>query len=383
MKIPLVDLRAQYESIREEIDAAIRRVLESSAFILGKEVEAFEEAFARYCNTRYAVGVNTGTSALYLALLALGVGPGDEVITVSYTFVATVEAILWTGARPIFVDIDERTYTMNPAEVEAAVTSKTKVILPVHLYGHPADLDPILEIAKKRNLRVVEDACQAHGALYKGRRIGGGGDAACFSFYPGKNLGAYGEGGAVTTDDSELATRVQKLRNHGGLEKYVHEIVGWNARLEGIQGAILRTKLPYLERWNELRRRHAARYSFLLKGLGLGLPEEAPWAKSVYHLYVIRAPQRDALNAFLNGHGIGSLIHYPQPNHQLDCFKGLGCRPGSLPVSERVSREVLSLPLYPELTDEQIQTVVRAVRSFLKPRQSPKRAKTPVKTARR
>jgi dTDP-4-amino-4,6-dideoxygalactose transaminase len=245
------------------------------------------------------------------------------------------------------------------------MTKRTKAILPVHLYGHPADMDPLLEIAKRKKLWVIEDACQAHGALYKGKRVGGLGHAGCFSFYPGKNLGAYGEGGAVVTNDSKLAIQVKKLRNHGGLEKYSHEFVGFNARLEGLQGAILRTKLPYLDRWNDLRRQNAAKYDSLLKGLSLGLPKEASYAKSVFHLYVIRAPQRDPLNAFLNEQGIGSLIHYPKPNHLLDCFQNLGYRKGGLPVTEKISEEVLSLPLYPELTDEQIRTVTSAIKTVL------------------
>jgi len=365
MKIPLVDLKAQYNSIKPEIQEAISRVLDSSQFILGKEVEAFEEEFEQYLGVRHSVGVNSGTSALYLTLLALGVGPGDEVMTVSQTFIATVEAIWWTGAKPVFVDISEKTYTMDPAQIESALTKKTKAILPVHLYGHPADMDPILEIAKRRRLWVVEDACQAHGALYKGRKVGGFGRAACFSFYPGKNLGAYGEGGAVVTNDGGLATQIKKLRNHGGLTKYSHEFMGWNARLEAIQGAILRTKLPYLDRWNELRRQHASQYSTLLKGLDLKLPEEAGWAKSAFHLYVIRTPARDGLNAYLNEQGIGSLIHYPKPTHLLDCFKSLGYHEGDLPVTERISKEVLSLPLYPELTGKQIEAVATQIQSFL------------------
>ena len=374
--IPLVDLKAQYESIKKEMNQAIFRVLETSQFILGKEVEAFEEEFARFLDVKHCVGVNSGTSALYLALLALGVGPGDEVITVSQTFVATVEAIYWTGARPVFVDIEEKTYTMDPARIESVITKKTKAIIPVHLYGHPADMDSILAIARKRKLWVIEDACQAHGALYKGRRAGGLGHAACFSFYPGKNLGAYGEGGAVTTHDSELAVKIRKLRNHGGLKKYSHEIPGFNARLEGIQGAILRVKLPYLEKWNELRRQHVREYERLFQGLDVTLPTEAPYAKSVFHVYVIRAPQRDRLNAYLNERGIGSVIHYPTPNHLLACFRCFGYRKGDLPVTEKVSKEVLSLPLYPELKKEQIREVAEAVRSFLTASKSvPKKSK--------
>lgn len=363
-KIPLIDLQAQYLLIKEDIQEAISRVLESSQFILGKEVEAFEQEFAHYCEARFSVGVNSGTAALHLALLALGIGPGDEVVTVSQTFVATVEAICWVGAKPVFVDIEEDTYNLNPSQLQSVITRKTKAIIPVHLYGHPADMDPILKIARQKKLWVIEDACQAHGALYKGRRVGGLGDAACFSFYPGKNLGAYGEGGAVVTNRPELATRIRKLRNHGGLEKYSHEMLGMNARLEGIQAAILRTKLPYLDRWNNLRRRHVSEYNALLQKSCLRLPKESPYVKSVFHLYVIRAPRRDELNAYLNRQGIGSIIHYPIPNHLLPCFKGLGYRKGDLPVTEKVSEEVLSLPLYPELTKEQIQTVADSIKSF-------------------
>lgn len=364
MRIPLIDLKAQYESIKNEIQAAIHRVLDSSQFILGKEVEGFEEEFARYCGARHAVGINSGTSALHLTLLALGVGPGDEVITVSQTFIATIEAILWAGARPVLVDIDEKTYTMDPAQIESAVTKKTKAIIPVHLYGHPTDMDPILEIARKQRLWVIEDACQAHGALYKNKRVGGLSDAACFSFYPGKNLGAYGEGGAVVMNDSDLAVRIKKLRNHGGLEKYAHEMIGTNARLEALQAAILRTKLPYLDRWNQLRRQHAKEYGSLLQELNVTLPYEAPFAQSVYHLYVIRASGRDRLNAHLNQKGIGSLIHYPQPNHLLPCFKNLGYGEGDLPVTEAISKEVLSLPLFPELKVQQIKEVVQSIQEF-------------------
>ena len=364
VKIPLVDLQAQYHSIQNEIQESMDRVLETSQFILGKEVEAFEEEFARYLNVPHCVGVNSGTSALYLVLLALGIRPGDEVITVSQTFVATVEAIYWTGARPVFADIDESTFCMDPAQVESKITKKTKAIVPVHLYGHPADMDPILEIARKHKLWVIEDACQAHGALYKGKRVGGLGHAACFSFYPGKNLGAYGEGGAVTTHDAELAVKIKKLRNHGGLKKYSHEIPGFNARLEGLQAAILRAKLPHLEKWNELRREHAGSYGKLLQGSGVKVPEEASYARSVFHVYVIRTRQRDELNAHLNQEGIGSVIHYPKPCHRLECFQNLGWQAGPLPVTEKISKEVLSLPLYPELRLEQIQEVVQTIRSF-------------------
>ena len=365
MKIPLVDLKAQYESIKSEIQTAINRVLDTSQFILGKEVEAFEEAFASYCGVQYAVGLSSGTAALHLALLALGVGPGDEIITVSHTFIATVEAICLAGAKPVLVDIDERTYNLDPCRLESVITKKTKGIIPVHLYGHPADMDPILEVADKRKLWVLEDACQAHGALYKGRRVGSLARAACFSFYPGKNLGAYGEGGAVVTNDGDLATQIKKLRNHGGLQKYTHEFVGMNARLEGMQAAILGAKLPHLNRWNELRRQHARDYDSLLKDLGLVLPHVASYAESVFHLYVIRTPQRNELNDCLNQKGIGSLIHYPTPNHLLPCFKYLGYRQKDLPITEQVSKDVLSLPIYPELTNKQIEEIAQTIRAFL------------------
>lgn len=365
MKIPLVDLKAQYDSIKPQIQEAISRVLETSQFILGTEVEKFEEEFARYLGVKHAIGINTGTDALYITLIALGIKPGDEVITVSQTFIATVDAIYWTGAKPIMVDIDEVTFTMDPKKFEAAITKKTKAVIPVHLYGQPADMDPILAIAKKHNLFVIDDACQAHGALYKGKRVGGMGNAACFSFYPGKNLGAYGEGGAVTTNDDALATLIRKLRNHGGLKKYSHEIPGFNARLEGIQGAILRVKLPYLDKWNDLRRLHAAEYEKNLQGLGIKFPREASYARSVFHVYVVRTPQRDALNDHLNEQGIGCVIHYPIPNHLLPCFQSLGYKTGDLPVTEKVSKEVLSLPLFPELKKEQIQEVTGQIRNFL------------------
>ena len=364
MNIPLVDLKAQYQSIKREVDDAISRVLDASQFILGKEVDSFEEEFARYLNVPHCVSVNSGTSALYLTLLALGIGPGDEVITVSQTFIATIEAIYWTGARPVFVDIGEATYGMDPARIESRITKKTKAIIPVHLYGHPADMDPILEIARRHKLWVIEDACQAHGALYKGKRVGGLGHAACFSFYPGKNLGAYGEGGAVTTHDAELAVKIKKLRNHGGLQKYSHEIPGFNARLESLQAAILRAKLPHLEKWNELRRKHASTYESLFRETEIRTSQEMSYARSVFHVYVIRTRQRDELNRYLNQQGIGSIIHYPTPNHLLECFQEFGYRAGDLPVTEKVSKEVLSLPLYPEMSVEQIQEVVQTIHAF-------------------
>lgn len=362
--IPFVDLKTQYHSIQAEIQSAISRVLDTSQFILGTEVADFEHAFAQFCGAKYAIGVNSGTSALYLALLALGVGPGDEVITVAQTFIATAEAISWTGARPVFVDIDEKTYTMDPEKFKKATTKKTKAVIPVHLYGHPADMDPILEVANKKNLFVIEDAAQAHGALYKGRRVGSLGRLACFSFYPGKNLGAYGEGGGITTNDSKLAILIQKLRNHGRLEKGLHECLGLNARLEGIQGAILKVKLPYLEQWNRLRRQHAELYSKLLNHPNLVLPYEAGYAKSAYHLYVIRSRKRDRLVAYLNEQGILAQVHYAIPVHLNPPYRKLGYSRGSLPVTEAVCHEILSLPLYPELTEEQIKFISETVLEF-------------------
>jgi len=360
----MVDLKSQYDSIRDEIQLAINRVLDHCQFVLGPEVESFEEAFAKYCEAKYAVGVNSGSSALYLTLLALGIGPGDEVVTVSHTFVATAEAISWTGAKPVFVDIDEKSLTMDPLKVERALTEKTKVILPVHLYGHPADMDPILSIAKKRNLFVVEDAAQAHGALYKGRRVGALGHAACFSFYPGKNLGCYGEGGAVTTSDPDLAKKIEKLRNHGRLGRQPHEFIGWNARLESLQAAVLSVKLPYLDQWNERRRQHAAHYQGLLKDSGFILPTIASYATSVFHLYVVRSRHRDRLYEHLHDKGIKVQIHYATPAHLLGFYRDIGYGEGDLPITESVCQEILSLPMYPELTKEQLQLVAESILSF-------------------
>jgi dTDP-4-amino-4,6-dideoxygalactose transaminase len=363
--IPLVDLEAQYEAIRSEIDAAIRRVVESRRFILGPEVVAFEEAFAAYCGVRYAVGVASGTAALDLALRACGIGQGDEVITTAMTFVATVGAIRHVGATPVLVDIDPRTYNIDPTQIESMITSQTKAIVPVHLHGQPADMDPILEIARAHGLRVIEDAAQAHGALYKGRRAGSMGDAAIFSFYPGKNLGAYGDAGAVVTDDEEIATFVRLARDHGRTKKYVHEAEGFNERMDGLQGAILRAKLAHLDDWNEARRAHAARYRALLRDLDLVLPYELPGARSVYHIFCIRVQQRDAVLEGLRAMGIGAGVHYPIPIHLQPAFAYLGYAEGAFPVAEEAGRQFLSLPLYPELTDALIRRVADAVRALL------------------
>jgi dTDP-4-amino-4,6-dideoxygalactose transaminase len=359
--IPFVDLKAQYASIRDEIEPAIRGVLERAEYVLGSEVAAFEQEFATYCGVEHAIGVNSGTSALHLALLAAGVGPGDEVITVPFTFVATVAAIGYTGARPVFVDIDPRTFTMDPARVEAAIGPRTKAILPVHLYGQPADMDPILAIARRRGLLVIEDAAQAHGAEYRGRRVGGLGDTGCFSFYPGKNLGAYGEGGMVTTRDADTARRIRMLRDWGAEQKYQHVLKGYNYRLEGLQGAILRVKLRHLERWTEARRTVAGWYDELLAGSGVDTPRAAAWARHVYHVYAIRTAARAEWQRALGEQGIQTGIHYPIPIHRLPAWADLGHAAGEFPHAERAAAEVLSLPLFPELTRAQCETVCDAV----------------------
>jgi dTDP-4-amino-4,6-dideoxygalactose transaminase len=359
--IPYADLKTQYHSIKREIDDAIADVLENSAFILGKHVAAFEDDFAAFCNARYAIGVNSGTSALHLAMLAAGIGPGDEVITVPFTFVATVAAIGYTGARPVFVDIDPVSYNMDPAGIEAAITPRTKAIVPVHLYGQTADMDPILEIARRRNLVVIEDAAQAHGAEYKGRRAGSMGSLACFSFYPGKNLGAYGEGGAVVTDDPEYTRTIRMLRDWGQERRYEYALKGYNYRLEGLQGAILRVKLKHLDAWTEARRAHAARLTQALKDSGVVTPCEMPYARHVFHVYAIRTPERDRVQRHLAEKEIQTGIHYPFPIHLLAAWKELGYGPGDFPVAERVATEVLSLPIYPELTTDQVESIAEAV----------------------
>ncbi len=348
--IPFVDLKAQYKSLKPEIDAAIQNVLNSCQFTLGSEVSEFEREFAAYTESAHGVGVNSGTSALHLALLAAGVGPGDEVITVPFTFVATVAAIYYSGAKTVFVDINPVTYTMDPAAIEAAITPRTKAVMPVHLYGHPADMDPILAIARKHNLIVIEDAAQAHGAEYKGRRCGSLGEIGCFSFYPGKNLGAYGEGGMAVTENTDFLRTLCMLRDWGAEKKYQHVLKGYNYRLEGIQGAILRVKLRHLEAWTESRRQAAARYNSLLEGTGIPLPEEAPYARHVYHIYAIRTAKREALQAALQERGIQTGIHYPAPVHLLPAYSDLGYKRGQFPHSEKAAAEVLSLPMYPELT---------------------------------
>jgi dTDP-4-amino-4,6-dideoxygalactose transaminase len=354
--IPLVDLRAQYRTIESEVIEAARRVFESSQFVLGPEVKAFEEEFAAYCGVEHAIGVNTGTSALHLALLALGVGPGDEVITVPFTFVATVAAIEYTGAKPVFVDVEPDSLTMDAAQLQAAISERTRAIVPVHLYGQTARMSPILEIARSHGIAVLEDACQAHGAEQNGERAGSIGDMACFSFYPGKNLGAYGEGGAVTTRDAELARQVRLLRDWGAEHKYVHAIKGFNYRLPELQAAFLRVKLHRLEGWTEARRHHARQYDKLLCD-GFHTCGELPGNRHAYHIYAVRVPGRESVQRKLTGWGIGTAIHYPIPVHLQPAWADLGYRSGDFPVTERAADEVLSLPMYPELTDAAIREV--------------------------
>ncbi|MEJ0059766.1 MAG: DegT/DnrJ/EryC1/StrS family aminotransferase [Terricaulis sp.] len=359
--IPFVDLKAQYLSIKPEVDAAIQHILDNTQFVLGAEVAELEKEFAAYSGAQFGMGVNNGTNALYLALLAADIGPGDEVITVPFTFVASVSAIHYTGATPVFVDIDPRTFTMDPAKLEAAITPKTKAILPVHLYGQPADMDPILAIAKKHGLLVFEDACQAHGAEYNGQRVGGIGDAAGFSFYPGKNLGAYGEGGMTTTSNAEFAKKIRMLRDWGAEKKYQHVLKGFNMRLEGMQGAILRVKLKYLEKWTEQRRAAAARYNALFAGTNVQTPYAAPNVRHVYHVYALRSPDRQKWIDGLNAKGIQSGIHYPIPIHLLPAFEDLGYKQGQFPHSERAAAETLSLPMFPEMTADMQEEVAAAV----------------------
>jgi dTDP-4-amino-4,6-dideoxygalactose transaminase len=356
--IPLIDLKAHHEPIQEELEAAIQEVVQSSAFAGGPFVTRFEQEFAQYCGCSHAVGVGSGTEALWLVLVALGIGPGDEVITVPNTFMATAEAISVCGARPVFVDVNEATYTMDPAALEGAITPRTKAIIPVHLYGQMADLDPILEIANRHRLPVIEDACQAHGAEYKGRRAGSLGRAGCFSFYPGKNLGALGEAGAIVTHDVELQRRLRALRDHGQHAKYHHAVVGWNARMDGIQANLLRVKLRNLERGNAARRSHALMYGRRLEGKGhVAVPHAADYGRHVYHLYVVRVKNRDRVLQGMAERGIQCGVHYPVPLHRQPAYQGLELGAGAFPVAERCADEILSLPMYPELSPDQIETV--------------------------
>lgn len=359
--VPFVDLKAQYSAIGNEIEQVVTGVLRSAHFVLGPEVAAFEEEFASYCGASHAVAVNTGTSALHLALLAAGVGPGHEVITTPFTFIATASAIDYTGARPVFVDIDPQTFTIAPEAIERAITPRTRAIVPVHLYGQPADMDPIVDIARRHALTVIEDACQAHGARYKGRPVGTLGDLACFSFYPGKNLGACGEGGMVVTGDAAAARVIRMLRDWGGERKYEHVLKGFNYRMEALQGAILRVKLRHLEAWSEARRRHAAAYDSLLAGGPVATPFARPDVRHVYHVYAVRTPDRALLQGHLQAQGIQTGIHYPVPVHLQQAFAELGYQRGDFPFAERAADEVLSLPMYAELSLPDQQRVAGAV----------------------
>jgi dTDP-4-amino-4,6-dideoxygalactose transaminase len=363
--VPYLDLPAQMRGIRKEIDAAIARTLDNCSFCLGPDVAEFEKEFARFCGAEHCVGFNSGTSALHVAMLLLNVGAGDEVITTPFTFVATSWAISYVGAKPVFVDIEEETFNLDPELVEGAITKRTKAIMPVHLYGLPADLDSLLKICGKHKLPLVEDAAQAHGAKYRGKIVGTFGEMSCFSFYPGKNLGAYGEGGALVTNDAAFAERARALRDHGSTRRYYHDEIGFNYRLEGIQGAVLGVKMKYLDKWTRERRRVAHRYNELLAGTPLQLPREADYAESAWHLYVVRHPRRDELKKHLEANGVGCGLHYPLPLHLQKCYSQLGHKEGDFPAAEQAARECLSLPIYPEMTEGQIQTVAETIRQML------------------
>jgi len=362
--IPFVDLKAQYRAIKTEVDDAIRQVIEEAAFVLGPAVERFESDFARYLGVDSVVGTSNGTTALQLALLALGVGEGDEVIVPAHTFIATAEAVSHVGAKPVLVDVREETGNLDPAALPGATTPRTKAVIPVHLYGQPADLHPIIDFAESRGIAVLEDACQAHGAAYRGVRVGSYGAASCFSFYPGKNLGAYGEAGAVSTNDPDLAARVRRLRDHGQSRRYYHAEVGYNARMEGIQGAVLGVKLRHLDAWNRARIGHAAYYSAGLSGSDVEVPVTAPDRDHVFHLYVVRSPDRDELREHLTSRGVQTGLHYPVPLHLQPAYEPLKYRPGDFPVTERWAREGLSLPIFPEMRRDQLDEVIQGVRSF-------------------
>jgi dTDP-4-amino-4,6-dideoxygalactose transaminase len=365
MNVPFLDLKAQHSGIREELQGAFAEVMDKNAFAGGPFVEKFESEFAEFCGRKYAVGVGSGTEALWLILQSLGIAAGDEVITVPNTFIATAEAISLCGATPVFIDVEPVTYTMDPRLLEAAITTRTRAIIPVHLYGQMADCDPILKIAASHGIPVLEDACQAHGAAYFGKKAGSLGVAGAFSFYPGKNLGSFGEAGAIVTDDESIRSRAKIIRDHGQEDKYVHSRIGWNARMDGIQGALLSVKLKHLEKWNDLRRQHAEEYDRRLEGIKeLTLPREAGGRQHVRHIYSVGVPARDELMAALKSNGIGSGIHYPIPLHLQGAYRFLGYPEGSFPVCEKAAREALSLPMYPEITSEQIQHVSETIAKF-------------------
>lgn len=363
MPIPFLDLQAQYRSIKPEVDEAIQRVLDTSAYVLGPAVESFERDFAEYCGASHCIALNSGTAALALLMQANDIGKDDEVITVANTFFASAEAVSEIGATPVLVDCDEESALIDPALIEAAITPKTKAIIPVHLYGQCADMDHINEIARRHNVLVFEDACQAHGAMYKGKRAGSLADGAAFSFYPGKNLGAYGDGGAVTTNDAAVAEKIRMLRDHGCKKKYHHDLIGWNERMDGIQGAVLGIKLPHLDGWNAKRKANAALYRRLLNGVVPMITEQS-YGESVYHLFVIRTTKREALQAYLQERGIASGIHYPIPVHLQPAYEGYW-KQGDFPVSEKLAQEILSLPMFPELREGQIEEVCEAVKGFV------------------
>jgi len=366
MNIPLVDLKAQYQPLKDEIFTGFARSLESMYLFLGENVQAFQREFAQFCNVKHGIGVSNGTTALHIILRAMGIGPRDEVITVSHTFIATAEAIILAGATPVFVDIDPETCLMDVDQIEDCITSSTRAILPVHLYGQTVDMDPLMEIAKHHDLRVIEDACQAHGAEYKGRKAGSLGDAAAFSFYFSKNLGAYGEGGFITTNDDEIARRARMIRDHGSERKYYHDIMGFNARLDELQAVVLRAKLPHLEEWTVKRRENAKKYGQLLEDTIVSPPVEYPENRHVYHLYVAQTTKRDELLDYLHENGVGAGVHYPVPTHLQKSMRHLGYRPGSLPITERVVGEIISLPMYAELNDQQIEKIADSIDDFSK-----------------
>lgn len=365
MKVDIFTLKKQYEEIKDELKGPMENVMQSGSFILGEDVGLFEKEFSAYCGVKYGIGVNSGTDALFLACLSCGIGKGDEVITPAYTYIATSLGISMTGAKPVFVDTEEKTYCIDVAKIEKAITKKTKAILLVHLYGHPADMDPIIEIAKKHKLKVIEDCAQAHGALYKNKKVGSFGDAACFSFYPTKNLGAFGDGGMVITNSEETRDRMLLLRDYGRKGRYEHIIKGYNSRLDTLQAAILRVKLKYLDKWNEARRKNASLYTKLFKAAktSIILPYEAPCAKHVYHLYAVRVKSRKEVMEKLAENGIRTLIHYPIPVHLQECYKDLGYKKGDFPVAEKCCEGIMSLPMYPELAEEEIRHVAGSIKT--------------------
>lgn len=365
MKVPFVDLKKQYESIKKEIDSKISFLINNSAFILGEDLEKFEKEFSEFCNIGYCIGVSSGTDALMIALRALGIVNGDEVITVPNTFIATAEAISLTGARPVFVDINEEDYNINVDLVKEKITEKTKAIIPVHLFGQPADIKGIMDIANKNNLFVVEDACQAHGAEFESKKVGTFGDVGCFSFYPGKNLGAYGDGGAVVTNNKEIYRKILSMRSHGEVEKNKHEVIGSTNRLDNLQAGILRVKLKYLKKWNSKRRENASIYRKYLSDLKIIVPEELEGRKHIYHIFAVRLKDRDKVRKELFNRGIATGIHYPIPIHMQKAYRFLGYNKGDFPVSEMVANEILSLPMFPELSEDQIKYICNLLKEII------------------